>query len=256
MFETLRPLARKIVNAPLALVGLEVRSSFREHDWDDPEQYIPFRETIDGAKQAGLSVGDYIDTTYNKPGATQKTIDQMEGLGVFRDKIERVCEIGPGSGRYLEKTIKACNPDHYEIYETASVWAEYVVGAYGVIARPTDGLSLGHTDSESIDLIHAHKVLVCTPFITTCRYLGEMARVLRSGGKAVFDLVTEDCMDDPTVDAWIEAGSQSGSYPNLMPKQYVTDYLSRRGLSLGGSFFVPMEPGRTECFVFSKRAPA
>jgi len=252
MLDTLRPIARKIVNGPLGLVRLEVRSSIRPHNWDDPEQFLPFRETIEEARRAGLSLCDYIDKTHNKPGATQETIDQMAALGAFEDKIERVCEIGPGSGRYLEKTLEACNPVHYEVYETANSWAEYLVETYKVISRPTDGRSLPHTASESIDLIQAHKVLVCTPFLTTISYLSEMARVLRSGGKAVFDIVTEDCMDDAAVDTWLKARKTSGSYPNLLPKQYVVDYMANRGLSLDGSFHIPMEPGRTECLVFSK----
>src|SRR5262245_3101601 len=80
------------------------------HDWADVSKFIPFEGTLEGAKRAGLSVGDYIDTVINKtPGATQSTIDQMVALGVFSGHIQSVVEIGPGSGRYLEKTIKICS---------------------------------------------------------------------------------------------------------------------------------------------------
>jgi len=43
----------------------------------------------------------------------------MKKLGVFDGEIERVCEIGPGTGRYLDKVLKLAKPTYCEIYETA-----------------------------------------------------------------------------------------------------------------------------------------
>jgi SAM-dependent methyltransferase len=249
MFKKLRSFVRRSINSLISIAGLELvrRGSNREI-----KEFLPFQETLAEARKTGLEVGDYVDMKYNKPGATQKAIDQMAALGVFRGKIERICEIGPGSGRYLEKTLKACSPTHYEIYETASDWAKYLVQEYKVIFLPTDGMSLSHTPSRSIDLIQAHKVFVATPFLTTCRYFAEIVRVVRDGGKVIFDIVTEDCMDDDTLKKWIVSGIQTVSYPCLMPKQYAVDFFCKRGFSLDGSFFIPMKPGKTECFVFTK----
>lgn len=75
-----------------------------------PQDFIPFHKTLLAAENAGLSVGDYIDNSFNVPGSTQLTIDRMRELGIFDEKIGRVCEIGTGSGCYLEKTINACLP--------------------------------------------------------------------------------------------------------------------------------------------------
>jgi hypothetical protein len=80
-----------------------------------------------------------------------------------------------------------------------------------------------------------------------------MARVARTGGKIVFDIVTEECLDDATLKNWFATGSGYQHYPCLMPKQYTIDFLSRRGCAFVGSFFVPMEPGKTECMVFAKQ---
>ena len=89
--------------------------------------YIPFQKTLVDAKKCGLSVGDYIEMKYNVPGTPQYTIDQMTELGVFDSPIKHICEIGPGSGRYLEKVMKVCSPDSYEIYETAGDWKERLI---------------------------------------------------------------------------------------------------------------------------------
>ncbi len=169
----------------------------------DHSQYIPFEETIAAAKAANLSVGDYIDRNFNVAGATQRAIDEMSALGVFARPIGAVCEIGPGSGRYLTKIVAACRPSHYEIYETAGPWANYLVREYRVVYRQTDGRSLAETPSASIDLVHAHKVFVVTPFVSTWSYLLEMIRVTKAGGHIVFDVMTEHCVEPGLFDGWI-----------------------------------------------------
>jgi SAM-dependent methyltransferase len=197
-------------------------------------------------------VGDYIDTHYQEPGATQATIDQMAALGVFKQKIERVCEIGPGSGRYLEKTLQACKPDYYEFYETASEWAQWLVQNYHVKYQPTDGISLASTPDASIDLVQAHRVFSYVPFFTAVNYYFEMMRVVRDGGKIVFDILTEDCMDNANLTKWLAAGFYGSSFPSFMSKQYTLDIFQERGFTLVGNFYVINKPGVTEYYIFAK----
>lgn len=249
MKTSLKSVTHRKVNQLLHIVGIEVVRY--QHHWDDPRSYIPFRETLHWAKLAGMTVGDYIDKTYNVSGATQETIDQMAALGVFTEQVHHVCEIGPGSGRYLEKTLAICHPSLYEIYETATDWAQWLPRQYPVILQPTDGVSLRATPTASVDLTQAHKVFPSTPFLVTCRYLLEMMRVTRKGGKIVFDVLTEKCLDDVTLTKWLNAGIAPSSYPNLLPEQYIFDFLERRGFTLVGSFFIPCAPGKTECMVFT-----
>jgi hypothetical protein len=254
MTPTLKSVARRGVESLIRPYGYELTLK-KDHDWDDYETFLPFQTTLAESAKAGLSVGDYVDLKHNVPGATQATIDQMAAHGVFEHKIESVCEIGPGSGRYLEKTLRACSPGRYEIYETAGNWANYLVAKYGVVLQPTDGSSLCHTASDSMDLVQALKVFVCTTFLTTCRYLTKMARVARVSARVVFDVITETCMDEQTVDRWITSrihDLRSGLYPAVVPKQHVIDFLGRRHLAFAGSFVVPMKPGKTECMVFVK----
>lgn len=250
----LRSVARRGMESFLRPYGYELKLK-TDHDWDNYEEFLPFETTLAEAARAGLSVADYVDVAHNEPGATQATIDQMAAYGVFEGKTESVCEIGPGSGRYLEKTLRACSPKRYEIYETARDWANYLVEQYGVILQPTEGSSLCHTASDSMDLVQAHKVFVCTTFLTTYRYLMEMARVARVGGRVVFDAVTESCMDKETLDKWIayRPHRTRAVYPAVIPKQHAIEILGELHLSLVGSFFVPMKPGKTECMVFVNR---
>lgn len=240
---------RSALNYLMRPIGFEV---VRTHRWDEPRTYIPFKPTLAGAKKAGLSVGDYIDKTHNVLGTTQETMDQMQKLGVFDHTIDRVCEIGPGSGRYLEKTLTYCRPSHYEIYETAQDWAQWLIRQYPVVLRPTDGNSLSATQSASIDLLQAHKVFSVTPFLTTMRYLAECVRVLRPGGKLVFDLITDECMDDPALERWMATGPLAGTFPSVVSRQYAIRFFSTRGFRLDGEFRVAYMPGTSNYFVFTK----
>jgi hypothetical protein len=242
----MRRLARG-VNRLLAPIGVRVT---RVHDWSDPKEFLPFRETISGARGAGLSVGDYVDVTYNVAGATQMTIDAMADMKVFAHSFDTVVEIGPGSGRYLEKVKRECSPRRYEIYETAGPWADYLERTYGVISQPTDGNSLRSTRTGTVDLVQAHKVFVVTGLRTTCRYWLEMLRVVKPRAFIVFDIVTEDCLDPETLDTWLEFDWEDETFPTLFPRQFTVDFFESRGAKLVGSFQVPMKPGTTETFVF------
>jgi hypothetical protein len=247
------PPLRNGLNGVLKIAGLEVVAK-KPHDWGDVKQFIPFEETLAGAREAGLTVGAYIDVKHNAPGVSQDTHNRLVELGIFKDPIERVCEIGPGSGRFLEKTVQACKPSHYEIYETAKPWADWLVATYKVIPQVTDGISLSQTPTSSIDLVQAHKVFVCMLFLTTCNYFQEISRVTKPGAWVVFDVMTEGCMDGPNVEAWLKTGINSRTYPAIIPRSFVIDLFQRNGFNFVSSFLVPMKPGKTELMIFKKKS--
>jgi len=250
--KNIKHLARDGINYLLGFADIELVR--KNKPFTDFRDYIPFEETIAAARKTGMSVGDYIELIYNQPGAAKRTIDQLAQLGVFSGRIDRMCEIGPGSGRYLEKVLSLCKPSYCEIYETAPDWEQWLVEQYKVVALPADGSSLVHTPSASLDLVQAHKVMPGQPSLTSCRYYGEMARVTRPDGWVVFDIVTELCLDEATLARWIETGFGYQHYPALMPRQFTIEFFERRGFAFAGSFLVPMEPGTTECFAFVRRS--
>ncbi len=218
------------VNTVLKPVDLQLFRPSKEF-----QDFIPFEETIAAAKAAGLSVGDYIDQTYNVPGTTQETIDQMAKLGVFDHPIASICEIGPGSGRYLAKVIAKTNPTTYEIYETAPKWREWLAATYPVIAQPTDGFKLSATADRSMDLVHSHKVLNGLKILNICQYFYEIARVAKDHSTLVFDILTEDSLDEETLASWLSSGADY--ITSMTTKQFAVDFFARRGFTVVGDFF-------------------
>lgn len=210
--------------------------------------FLSARKTIAAARRAGLSVGAYIDQIHAEPGVTGASVAAMIKLSGLDIPADRVCEIGPGSGRYTEQVIAALHPRVYEAYETASDWLPYLRRLPHVITQPCDGHTLASTASASVDLVHAQKVFVYLPFMTTISYLREMARVVRPGGAVAFDAVTEDCLDEQTIDAWLTRGTVYV----LTPRVWLIEFMAGRGLSLQGNFFAPMTGGQTELLIFSR----
>jgi ubiquinone/menaquinone biosynthesis C-methylase UbiE len=232
-------------NKVLGLAGLELikkTGSFQD--------YIPFRKTLQDAERSGLSLCDYIDNNFNVPGVTQETIDKLAAMGALSKQAKIICEIGPGSGRYLEKVKDFCQPERYEIYETSKPWRDWLVEKHNVTALDADGASLSSTPDKSVDLIHTHKMLYGNPVITIFRYLNEMVRVVKDDGYIVFDLVTEECLTEDILKRWIE--SRVTHACGMTPKQYALDFFKTRGFQYMGGFIVPMAPGVTEYFVFRR----
>lgn len=245
---------RNGINRMLGAFDCEiVRKSGRPHDWTDVGQFIPLEETLSGAREAGLTVGEYIDLKHNVPGVTRATHERLVALGVFKDRIERVCEIGPGSGRFLEKTIQACKPSHYEIYELARPWEDWLVKTYKVSAQPADGATLANTPTGSIDLVQAHKVFPCLLFLNVCSYFTEIVRVTKPGSWVVFDVMTENCVDDINLPLWLKTGVNKRTYPQMIPNKFVQSFFLGHRFELVETFTVPMKPGKTNCMVFRKR---
>ncbi|MFJ6087852.1 methyltransferase domain-containing protein [Streptomyces sp. NPDC092369] len=230
-----------------------VRSTTPSGGVDD---FIPFEPTMRAARAAGLSVGDYIDEVMNgTPGATQSTVDELRALGVFAAAPDTVLEIGPGSGRYLERTLKECVPSRYEIYETAEPWADYLVVTFGVIAQPVTGFNLDATPDNSVDLVQAHKVFNTLTFLGACRYFFEMARVTRPGGRIVFDVMTETCLDPEAMRIWAtKGGAGHDSFPAAMPRRTCVDLFTTLGFSLEAAFLAPLGVAFTEVLVFKRDA--
>ena len=235
------------VNSLLRPAGIELvrRGAAHPH----VRRYISARKTVMAAKERGLSVCDYLESLWDKPGSAQAIVNHMREFGVFGAKVETVCEIGAGSGMFVEKTMTQCRPSRYECYEPDRRWADWLQRQYGVISRPTDGYSLRHSSSASIDLVHAHGVFVYLPFLTTYRYFREIARVVSDRGHVVFDIMSEDCLDEATVNEWLRT---EHNYPCILPRQYVLQLFESWGFSLRGEFSGRLGAGRSHYMVFER----
>jgi len=211
--------------------------------------YISAKETVSAAKHAGLSVCDYVEKLWGQQGDTHAVIEQMAASGVFSSANPNVVEIGTGTGRYLEKTLQQCQPTKYESYETAKDWAEWLQSKYPIISQEADGVTLKYTSSMSANLVHAHGVFVYLPFLVSYRYWKEIWRITKENGFVVFDIVSEDCLDQETVDKWLNS---IHNYPSFLSKDYVTSVFGKNGFSLVKSFKNRYGKGSSEYLVFTR----
>jgi hypothetical protein len=220
-------------------------------------EFLPLKQTLKSARAAGLPLADYIDQKFGHheigPSPTDQTIQGMARFGIFDSHLKAICEIGPGSGRYLERTIVRSGATNYEIYETAAEWRDWLVAQYQVTAKKCDGHTLSETASASMGLVQAHKVFPALPFLVTVSYFREMARVVQPNGWIVFDIFTESCVTPPRVQAWFDSDIFAWSWsPQLVSREFATKFFADYAISLAGSFLVPLYPGVTECLLFRK----
>jgi len=211
--------------------------------------YISAKETVSAAEAEGLSVCDYVEKLWNKQGDTQAVIERMAQCGVFVFASPYVVEIGPGTGRYLEKVLQRCRPAKYEIYEVAKDWAEYLSTKYPIVSHEADGVTMKQTPSMSADLVHAHGVFVYLPFLVSYRYWKEIWRITKYNGFVVFDIISEVCLDEETVEKWLNSNH---NYPCFLSKQYVASLFENQGFSLVNSFKNRYGEGHSEYLVFRR----
>lgn len=234
------------INVGLRPIGVQLISGRSP----DPaiKSFLSARKTLAAARQAGLPVGDYIDQVYAAPGASAELVDAMLKIAGLRQPVDRVCEIGPGSGRFAVEIIAALSPSAYEIYEPAQDWLTHLRTLPSMVERRCDGHALAETGDATVDLVHSQKLFTYLDFQVCVGYLAEMARVVRPGGIVAFDAVTEPCLDEETVRHWISDGTIYFPFP----RDWTVEFLRRRGLELLGSHFTPLPPGRCELLVFQR----
>lgn len=216
---------------------------------DNGSDYISAKKTVYSAKSKGLSICDYVEQEWGQIGETQKVINKMNDLGAFENKNLAICEIGAGTGRYMEKVLEEYNPSRYESYETAPDWSNWLEKQYPIMSLPADGHSLKFTANNSIDLVHAHGVFVYIPFLNTIRYFIEIDRITKKGAYIVFDCITEDCLDDELLNKWLNS---EDCYPRPIFEDYILRYFNSEKFVLLGTFYTKYGQGKSKYFVFKK----
>ena len=240
---------KKIIDSILGLFNFILIKKTHLKNISNNLGYISAKETIINAQKQGLSVCDYVEKKWNQEGETQKVIDNMEKLGAFEYPKPNVCEIGAGTGRYMEKVIEKCNPTRYESYETASDWSDWLQKEYSIISQPTDGFSLKATANKSMDLIHTHGVFVYLPFFDSLRYFREIERVTTTNSYIVFDCITEDCLGKKSLNKWLNSDY---NYPRILPEKYIFDFFPSNKYKFVGNFFALYGQGKSKYFVFKR----
>jgi len=222
----------QIVNRLLGKTGyLIVKSSALS---TKKRYYIDCEQTVKCAKSEGLSVCDYVEKIWDQKGWTQKVVDEMRKYGCF-NQVGKICEIGPGTGRYMEKILQFFSSYHieYVYYEIQDDWAEWLEKTYPVIKRNTDGYTLKSEADNSCILVHAHGVFVYLNLVHSFQYFKEMIRVTQPGGYIVFDFYPIEFYDIALIEKCIE---KKITYPVVLPAETIKSFFQKNECIYVGQF--------------------
>jgi hypothetical protein len=126
------------------------------------EGYISASATIAAAHAAGLSVGDYVERLWQEPGRSASIIKRLREIGAISSATKSVVEIGSGTGRYIEDTLKCCRPTLYQIYETDDAWSSWAAKSYlSKRALPTDDRSSPQNQTQLTSFTHMGSSFIC-----------------------------------------------------------------------------------------------
>lgn len=225
----------EIISKTLSLFGYSLKKSGLG--------YIDAKTTVKNAQKAGLSICDYREKELFEQtgqelrlGRTERIISRIDDV-VNLETCSHICEIGTGTGMYLEKILQLRYANRYENYETDIGWKNYLKNTYkddsGVLIYDADGKSLQQTASESCDLVHAHAVFVYLPLLLSLEYLHEAVRVCKNGGYIVFDAFIDDSFDYKSAKTWINGIHR---FPVILPQKILSGFISENNLELIETF--------------------
>jgi len=219
--------------------------------------YILARPTIIAARKKGVSICQHLEGCESDPrkrGKRDRIIQKLKEAGTFQE-CQAVCEIGAGTGMFLEKVLELAHPSQYEVYETATDWVRYLKKAYSGNAEckflfyQADGHTLKETKSETCNLVHAHGVFVYLPLLTTLDYIAEAIRICRPGGKIVFDCLPDTSFDLETIKAWQVS---QWRFPVIIPDKLFRNWLAAHNLRIVSEFSEILGASVSNYFILQK----
>jgi phospholipid N-methyltransferase len=190
--------------------------------------WIPCEKTVREALSRGVSVGDYVEELWDQKGSTQRVI-KFFGEHIDLHNCANLCEIGPGTGRYLHLLLPQVRPNvRYVIYEVASDWAHWLEREYRVTRRDADGISLKYESDDSFDFVHANGVFTTLKPLHALKYIAEMRRVAREGACIAFDFFPQESFNGTKLHRWLET---IHTYPSIIPTSLVRSYCGSLGMT-------------------------
>ncbi len=226
------------------------------HIEQNVSRYVDAKKISKLAQLEGISVCEYLErlnTDKRKIGRRDRIIRRLNRIGIFNN-AQVICEIGAGTGMYLEEVIKYAPVKRYEVYETAEDWNEYLKKNYSkhihnLIIHKADGISLKDTKSKSVDLVHAHAVFVYIPVINTFKYLLECIRVCKKGGYIVFDTISNLGFGVNEASNWIKTGHE---FAVITPEEIINDLVKKNKLIIVKTFTEIYAGSSSKYFILKK----
>lgn len=232
---------RKVVNR----LGFEVTRSGSSRHGD------PLCEGFDTylakAEQANVDINDWLESELKWESALP-TLDEV--VFPYLSGSERVCEIGPGTGRHARHIIPMIGDGELHLFDH-STWVQGFLHNYfnehrNVTVHQSTGNELDMLD-ESADLIFSNGTFIEMKLGTIYLLSREFARVCRKGGLVVFDYI-----DISTSEGWKYLESRSSEYSNCYTyhcEQTIDKVFAKAG-------FVPAKRwpnGKSTYVVFTKQ---
>lgn len=238
---------RSSVSKLLLKIYCSVRSASGYHK---PKGYIDAKETVRAAARSGKSLCEYVEEMWGIQGETVRIINELAGCGIYSN-VNEVCEIGPGTGRYLEQIIHHADPTQYHIYEIDPGWRKYLVNRYPtlILEHKADGKTLCGTTNEQCELVTAFGVFVYLKPLCTFGYFKEMIRVCKPGGHIIFDCYLSEEWSLKVLDAWLASGNL---YPILLTRDLILDFFKRENCTCVKEFRGRHGADQSDYFVFRK----
>lgn len=233
----------------LTTIGRLVNSRLRRQGWELTRvdlTYIGARSIVHRAHRDGVSVREYVERMFDEKGASAAVVEEMKRAECIESKGS-ICEIGPGSGRYLDAVLDLGRPTSYDIYEPAADWAAWLEKNYPVTVKPSDRRTLAPSPDDTYDLVHAHGVFVYIRLIDAFHYFEEMARVCKGSGSIVFDFFPAEDFSADVIERWL---TTSDRYPVVLPSATVREFFARRSYELVHRFDHPLGEARSTYMLF------
>jgi SAM-dependent methyltransferase len=179
---------------------------YRLVPWRADDKSEGFEGYVTEAREAGMDVNDW----------EEHALGWVPALGVLERIVFptfqsdwRVVEIGPGTGRYSRYFAARLKDSGRLDLVDHSPWLvaflqDYFRQCPNVRVSLNDGFILPFADSGWADLVFSAGTLVALKLGTIELYAREFARVLKPGGRVIFDYI-----DPETLAGWSHLTSQS-----------------------------------------------
>ncbi len=225
---------------------IDIFAEWHYHLYQEPE-FVLYDAT-----RKGMDLGGWYEKRLNQVGRTDTVTDAIMNT-ISIPEGGTFCEIGPGTGRYMQKFIEKARPQKYEFYEVQKKLAEYLVKALNynfceVIAREADGYSLKDTHSCSQDVIFANSVWPIIKYSNIYQYFLEMIRVCKVGGYVIFDAYTEDSYTERILN---DKNCLLNEW-RLLPNRMIMDIFISRKMKLEHKFEFPYINFMGSWYIFKK----